>query len=60
MSAPAFSSASICSIVAVASVVSVLVMDCTVIGASPPTSTFPTRIWRLLRRWISSIGSHAS
>ena len=32
------------------SVVSVLVIDWTLIGASPPTSTGPTRIWRDLRR----------
>jgi hypothetical protein len=27
-------------------------MVCTVIGASPPTGTFPTMIWRDLRRSI--------
>ena len=36
--------------VAAASPVSVLVIDWTVIGASPPTGTVPTWIWRLLRR----------
>ncbi len=36
--------------VAPASAVSVLVMVCTVIGASPPTSTEPTRILRDTRR----------
>ena len=36
--------------VAAASAVSVLVIDWTVIGASPPTGTLPTRIWRDLRR----------
>jgi hypothetical protein len=52
MSAPASSSRRICSIVALASGVGVLVIDCTVIGASPPTGTLPTMIWRLLRRMI--------
>jgi hypothetical protein len=32
------------------SAVRVVVIDCTVIGASPPTATLPTLIWRLLRR----------
>jgi hypothetical protein len=27
-------------------------MVCTVIGASPPTGTAPTMIWRLVRRSI--------
>ncbi|NJM85386.1 MAG: hypothetical protein HC839_04330 [Leptolyngbyaceae cyanobacterium RM2_2_21] len=35
------------SMVPATSVVSVLVIVCTEIGASPPTSTRPTRIWRL-------------
>ena len=38
--------------VAAASDVGVLVIDWTVIGASPPTGTLPTMIWRLLRRSI--------
>ena len=38
--------------VAFASEVGVLVIDWTEIGASPPTSTLPTRIWRDLRRVI--------
>ena len=38
--------------------VSVLVMVWTVIGASPPTGTVPTMIWRLLRRSISRHGSY--
>ena len=38
------------SMVAAASVVGVLVIDWTLIGASPPTATEPTMIWRLLRR----------
>ena len=50
MSAPASSSWRIWSMVAAASAVSVLVIDWTVIGASPPTSTGPTRIWRERRR----------
>ena len=36
-----------------ASAVSVLVMVCTVIGASPPTGTLPTMICRDLRRRMS-------
>ena len=50
MSAPASSSSRIWAMVAAASEVSVLVIDCTVIGASPPTGTEPTWICRLLRR----------
>ena len=56
MSAPASSQRRIWSIVARASEVSVLVMVCTVIGASPPTGTDPTMICRLLRRAISRQG----
>jgi hypothetical protein len=56
MSAPASSNCRTCSIVALASAVSVLVIDCTVIGASPPTSTRPTRILRLGRRSIARQG----
>src|SRR5215813_4970125 len=56
MSAPAASSACTCAMVAAASAVSVLVIDCTVIGALPPTGTEPTRICRHLRRWISRYG----
>jgi hypothetical protein len=52
MSAPAISSWRIWSIVPWMSVVRVLVMDCTVIGESPPTGTLPTWITRDLRRWI--------
>ncbi|MNE75057.1 hypothetical protein D3C80_1711810 [compost metagenome] len=47
MSAPASSSWRICSSVAAASVVGVLVIDWTLIGAPPPTGTEPTMIWRL-------------
>ena len=56
ISAPASSNWRIWSIVAAASAVRVLVMDWTVIGASPPTSTDPTRILRLVRRWIARHG----
>ena len=48
--APAAAQQFTCSIVAFASVVSVFVIVCTLIGASPPTATRPTWIWRLLRR----------
>jgi hypothetical protein len=30
--------------------VSVVVIDCTLTGAPPPTGTMPTMIWRLCRR----------
>src|SRR6478735_966199 len=55
-SAPASSQRRIWSIVAAASEVRVLVIVCTVIGASPPTGTLPTMIWRLGRRTISRQG----
>jgi hypothetical protein len=42
--------------VAAASAVTVLVIDWTLIGASPPTSTAPTRILRLGRRWMARQG----
>ena len=50
MSAPATAQRCTCSMVAATSVVSVLVIVCTEIGASPPTSTRPTRICRDGRR----------
>jgi len=50
MSAPAATQRWICATVAATSQVSVLVMVCTVIGASPPTWTLPTRILRVRRR----------
>ena len=53
MSTPASSQRRICAMVALASAVSVLVIDCTVIGASPPTGTEPTMICRDLRRSMS-------
>ena len=38
------------------SVVGVVVIDCTEIGASPPTATLPTMIWRVLRLGASTGG----
>src|SRR5689334_16249495 len=52
MSHPAASSDQISSNVACTSRVSVLVMDCTVSGASPPTLRLPSVICRVLRRVI--------
>src|SRR6185295_11196248 len=52
-SEPARASASTCAAVAAASAVSVLVIDCTTMGASPPTSTSPTTTWREMRRFIA-------
>src|SRR5690349_11103460 len=52
MSQPAASSDQISSRVACTSRVSVFVIDCTVIGAPPPTVTLPTWICRVLRRLI--------
>src|SRR5260221_5475331 len=56
MSAPARAKACTCSTVALTSLVTVLVIDCTVIGASPPTGTLPTWIMRQVRRWMSRYG----
>ena len=50
MSAPASAHACTCAIVPATSVVSVLVMVCTLIGAPPPTATGPTWIRRDGRR----------
>ena len=52
MSTPATSARRIWAMVAAASSVGVLVMVCTLIGASPPTRTLPTLIWREARRAI--------
>ena len=52
MSQPAASSDQISRSVAWTSRVSVLVMDCTVIGAPPPTVTPPTWICLVFRRVI--------
>ena len=54
MSQPAASSAQISSRVAWTSRVSVLVIDWTVTGASPPTLTPPSRICRVARRAITA------
>src|SRR2546428_12858618 len=56
MSAPARSRACTCSTVALTSLVTVLVIDCTVIGASPPTGTLPTWIVRQVRRRVAREG----
>ena len=50
MSQPVAVSSAICCSVALMSEVSVVVIDCTLIGASPPTATLPTWICRVLRR----------
>src|SRR3546814_11601986 len=47
---PARQSSATCFVVAATSAVSVLVIDCTTTGASPPTRTLPTSTWRVLRR----------
>jgi hypothetical protein len=49
-------SSAICCSVALMSVVGVVVIDCTDTGASPPTRTPPTSIWRLTRRLASGRG----
>src|SRR4051794_24843171 len=59
MSHPDAVSSAICWRVAFTSAVRVVVIDCTEIGASPPTSTLPTLIWRLLRRGDSTGGGAA-
>src|SRR5690606_3687443 len=56
MSQPAAVSSAICWSVALMSVVGVVVIDCTETGASPPTSTLPTRILRDRRRGASTGG----
>src|SRR5438874_4428912 len=52
ISQPAASSAQISSSVACTSRVSVFVIDCTVMGAPPPTVTLPSWICRVVRRVI--------
>src|SRR5918994_7458252 len=59
MSQPDAVSSAICWRVALISVVGVVVMDCTDTGASPPTSSFPTRILRLTRRGAMTGGGSA-
>src|SRR3954447_3739084 len=49
-SEPARESAAICSTVPATSAVSVLVIDCTTIGAPPPTAILPTMTWVVVRR----------
>src|SRR6202022_1513837 len=49
-SEPARASAAICATVPATSAVSVLVIDCTTIGAPPPTATLPTLTWVVLCR----------
>ena len=53
---PAAVSSAICCSVALMSVVGVVVIDWTETGASPPTSTPPTSIWRETRRVASGLG----
>src|SRR3954463_5415773 len=50
MSQPEAVNSAICCSVALMFVVGVVVIDWTLTGASPPTSTLPTLIWRDLRR----------
>jgi hypothetical protein len=52
-------SSAICCRVALTSAVSVVVIDCTLTGAPPPTATEPTMIWRLCRRGASGGGGTA-
>ena len=59
MSQPAAVSSAICCSVALTSAVSVVVIDCTETGASLPTPTLPTLIWRVLRRGASTGGGAA-
>jgi hypothetical protein len=56
MSQPLAVSSAICCSVALMSVVGVVVMDCTLTGASPPTATEPTWILRERRRGASTGG----
>src|SRR6186997_2129907 len=50
ISDPARDKAATCAIVPAISAVSVLVIDCTTIGAPPPTATLPTMTWVVLCR----------
>src|SRR6476620_3585612 len=59
MSQPDAVSSAICCRVALMSVVGVVHIDCTEMGASPPTSTLPTLILRVLRRGASTGGGRA-
>jgi len=55
MSQPAAVSSAICCSVAGTFAVSVLVIDCTEIGAPPPTGTGPTMMRRDLRRGCNGL-----
>src|SRR6478609_2260737 len=57
MSHPDAVSSAICWSVALMFVVGVVVIDWTLMGASPPTRTLPTLIWRDLRRGASVSGT---
>ena len=59
MSQPDAVSSAICWSVALMSVVGVVHIDCTEMGASPPTSTLPTLILRVLRRGARTGGGRA-
>src|ERR1700722_20983549 len=55
---PARASAATCSTVPLTSAVSVLVIDCTTIGAPPPTAILPTMTWVVLcRAWGPAMSS---
>src|ERR671927_1270783 len=56
---PAAVSSAICCSVALTSAVSVVVIDCTLIGVPPPTGTEPTMICRLFRRGAGGGGGTA-
>ena len=56
MSQPEAVSSAICCRVALMFGVGVVHIDCTLTGASPPTSTLPTLIWRDFRRGASTSG----
>ena len=57
MSQPDAVSSAICCRVALMFGVGVVVIDCTLTWASPPTSTLPTLIWRDLRRGARTSGT---
>ena len=56
---PVAVSSAICCSVALTSAVTVVVIDCTLIGAPPPTSTPPTSICRVGRRGARTGGGRA-
>ena len=57
MSQPDAVSSAICCRVALMFGVGVVVIDCTLTWASPPTRTLPTLIWRDLRRGARTSGT---